>query len=204
MKLNFGKIIELIFPLSEDELRIANCGPSDFASKLCTEKRGDIEGLAPFKDQELRSALHLVKFHHHKKAALLLSELLKRRLVALPYAQYMLIPIPLSSQRLRERGHNQVATIAEHAIKSFPHLILVTDILIKDKNTKPQTTLTKKERETNVTGAFSVKPEHLPRLKGKRIILLDDVTTTGATLKAASTVVQKGGPLSIHCMAVAY
>jgi ComF family protein len=204
VKLNFGRIVEVVFPPSEDEKRISNCEVSSFVCKLNTQKRGDIEGLASFKDPEIRSALHLVKFHNHRKAAILLSALLERRLAALTLSEYILIPIPLSSQRLRERGHNQVATIATGTLRTLPHMHLATDILLKGRNTRPQTTLSKKERETNVVGAFSIKSKNAHKLSGKNIILLDDVTTTGATLKEALAVVSEKGPKSVLCIAVAY
>ena len=104
-----------------------------------------------------------------------------------------LIPVPLHSARKRERGFNQSEILAEELSK-FTELPLLKT-LKRIRNTKDQTKLTPEQRIENVTGAFAlIDPE---KIKGKRVILVDDVITTGATLRECASVLKKAGAKEI-------
>src|SRR3989338_3908795 len=101
------------------------------------------------------------------------------------FREPLLIPIPLAPKRARERGFNQCELLAREIIRIIPEMIeLTTDILIKTKETESQTkSKNRAERIKNLEGCFDVKnPE---QIKNRNIVLLDDVTTTGATLTEA-------------------
>ncbi|HEX9911635.1 MAG TPA: ComF family protein [candidate division Zixibacteria bacterium] len=101
-----------------------------------------------------------------------------------------LLPVPLHRSKERERGYNQSKILAEE-ISELTFLPLLDKVLMRKKNTRDQTNLNAEERERNVRGAFIVRDKLV--LKGKRIILVDDVMTTGATLKECSRVLKEAG-----------
>ncbi|MFC1632633.1 ComF family protein [Patescibacteria group bacterium] len=108
------------------------------------------------------------------------------------------IPIPLSPQRLRERGYNQASLIA----KPLAHLLcadLAEDILLRTRNTKPQQNLKKSERLTNLKGALSVAR----KVTNKNILLVDDVLTSGATLSYAANLLHNNGAKNIYGLSLA-
>ena len=98
------------------------------------------------------------------------------------------MPIPLGARRLRQRGFNQAARLADElgALRSLP---VGRSLLIRSRDTKTQTKLTPEQRTKNVEGAFSASNT----CAGKRVILVDDVFTTGATLAAAAAALEKAG-----------
>lgn len=205
MYLNFSGVADLLFPPSSDELLVRNVSVEDFRSKFSVRPiRYNIQTLSSFKDAQIRAAIHLVKFHNHRHAAVLLSSLLLNFFQKLPPTQHLIIPVPLSSTRMRKRGYNQVSTVASLAIENFPHLHLQEHILKRRVDTKPQATLSKIERKTNVKDAFCLSPSHVSSLKGGHVIIIDDVATTGNTLYAAKKACASAGAASINLVAFAH
>lgn len=94
----------------------------------------------------------------------------------------LLIPVPLSAERLRERGFNQALELCKHLSAEKTH----AKLLLRVKNTLTQSSLTRSERLKNVATAFAIDPLQAAQLQGKRIVLVDDVMTSGATLFAAA------------------
>jgi len=204
MTLNFSRLLEILFPLSEDEKAIASYNTTSFLLKRAHIHFGDVEAIASFKDKAVRSALHLNKFHAHPHAQKLLAALLTSRLLEFPKQPYILIPIPLSKKRMRERGYNQVALVAEKALSSIAHITLKTAILKKDLHTAAQTTLRRDERLRNLKGVFTLTHGKEQEIKGNHIILLDDVVTTGATLSEAKATLLPFSPAAVTCIALAH
>jgi ComF family protein len=201
MKLDFEILFDILFPLSDDERLIRAIDARTFISKYDPHEFGEgIISLSSFKDPYIRAAIHLVKFHAHKKSAELLCALLKRYMDSLPHEQYLIIPIPLSSQRERKRGHNQVHTIASPLADE--RYQLCTEVLFRRVHTPPQTSLKKHDRLINIKNAFLYKESGL--LNGQHIIIVDDVTTTGATLKEARKTLKGCGAASIRAIALAH
>jgi len=101
-----------------------------------------------------------------------------------------IVPIPLHKKRIKERGYNQSILLAR-AIGDYTGLPVEMDCLIRIRWTMPQVELNEKEREKNVKGAFDVKdPE---RLLGKKVLIVDDVITTGATINEATKTLNASG-----------
>jgi competence protein ComFC len=101
-----------------------------------------------------------------------------------------IIPVPLYPSRKRERGYNQSRILAEEVSKTIS-VPLAEKVLIRKKKTKDQTHLSPEERERNVKGAFVVRANLT--LQGKKVILVDDVITTGSTLKECARVLKEAG-----------
>lgn len=105
-----------------------------------------------------------------------------------------LAPVPLHSSRERERGYNQSKVLAEEISEKIS-LPLLDKVLLRKKNTRDQTNLNLEEREKNVKDAFIVKNNSM--LRGKGVLLVDDVMTTGATLRECSRVLKEAGARTV-------
>ena len=98
--------------------------------------------------------------------------------------------MPLHKSRYRERGFNQSEIVAEEVSK-ITDLSVLKNALKRKKNTKDQTNLSPQQREENVKGAFVVTQPEM--INGKKIILVDDVITTGATLNECARMLKQAG-----------
>ena len=110
-----------------------------------------------------------------------------------------LIPMPLSAQRLRERGYNQAHELA----KALEPAKVVHRVLLRTVDTAPQRTLPRAERLRSLEHAFTVDPLQYPTVRGKRVVVLDDVMTTGASLHAAARVLRAAGAAHITGLVLA-
>lgn len=204
MKLDFKTILELFFPPSQDEKNISDCTVEAFVRKLSSMEKNGVISLLSFTDTQVRSAIHLNKFHYHPHAQKILQGVLSAWITTLPKKEYLLIPIPLSSKRERERGFNQVVILTKSLHTQFSYVTTDTSILKKVRHTPAQTSLGKRERLLNIKNAYRVIPTTAQSLRDKHIILLDDVTTTGATLAEAKAALLLQYPASILCVALAH
>lgn len=102
----------------------------------------------------------------------------------------LIIPVPLSQIRLREREFNQAEVLSKHIAKEF-NKELSNDTLRRIRHTKTQVQLETEERLANVKGSFALAPNK--EVKGKNILLVDDVLTTGATCSEAAGVLKNAG-----------
>ena len=113
----------------------------------------------------------------------------------------LVAPVPLHRFRLLARRHNQAALIA--AALPGARGKLAPDLLIRRRRTPSQGGLSARERRRNVAGAFAVRPAWRPKLAGKRVLLVDDVHTTGATLEACARVLRRAGAAGVDALTVA-
>ena len=102
----------------------------------------------------------------------------------------LVIPMPLSTSRLRERGFNQAVELARQLA---PARKMDASLLLRIKDTTPQVNLNRSERMVNLNNAFAVEPLQAARLGGARVVLLDDVMTSGASLYAAARALRAAG-----------
>lgn len=136
----------------------------------------------------LRSLIHLLKYSGMKPLARPLAEYLMR---AIPADEHFdaLIPVPLHWRRQWSRGFNQAELLARYVAKQRG--IPVWNVLRRRRATDTQAGLANAGRRRNVAGAFKVRAN--ARLAGKRILLIDDVMTTGATASACAAALKRGG-----------
>ncbi len=112
----------------------------------------------------------------------------------------LIVPVPLHPKRLRWRGFNQSLLLARQV--SFVYGVPVDPFLLyRNRETPPQTQLTEDERRRNVRGAFAIYPEKT--LKGKSMLLVDDVYTSGATVNECSRVLLRGGAREVTVLTLA-
>lgn len=112
------------------------------------------------------------------------------------------LPVPLSPQRLRERGYNQAWELARRVaadlrLRAWPNL------LWRPVDTAHQADLPRAQRALNLRGAFMVPPDQRARLQGQRLALVDDVLTTGATAREASLTLLRAGAASVDIWCLA-
>ncbi len=111
----------------------------------------------------------------------------------------LVVPMPLARERLAERGYNQALLLARHLAPDKTDATL----LLRTRHTAAQSALTRAERLQNVQGAFAVEPLRAHELRGRRVVLVDDVMTTGASLRAAASALRLAGAAHITALVFA-
>jgi ComF family protein len=157
-----------------------------------------------------QSLIRILKYNRVREASIPLGVLLSHHLTlsANPLLSLsesiLLLPIPLHIKKERARGFNQSSLIAQALLHTLPthHISIHTNILLRNKNTPSQTTQPNHQaRKKNMINAFTLSnPE---KIKGKVILLLDDVSTSGATLYAAARCIKTARPKRIIGLAIA-
>ena len=155
-------------------------------------------------EDRMRAAIHAMKYEgmypaRRRLGAMLAQAILKLEGVA--PAEMLVVPVPLHPAKYSQRGFNQAQTLAEGAIrwlgKSNPHwrLRLAPTVLTRSKATETQAGLSPRQRRLNVRSAFRVaEPD---AVRGRDVLLVDDILTTGATARAASLALKRAGARSV-------
>ena len=181
------------------------CGRPQSSGMLCPSCvawRAEIDGIrSPFRFEGLiREAIHQLKYRHLRALAAPLAQLLRDYFAANPVPGEVLVPVPLHQKRLRERGYNQSSLLARELSKLI-NLPVVDDYLIRQRHAPPQArTSTVDERKSNVAGAFACRDQ---RLQDKQVLLVDDVSTSGATLDACAVALKIAGAASVWGLVLA-
>ncbi|MFG6440699.1 ComF family protein [Roseateles sp. LKC17W] len=113
-----------------------------------------------------------------------------------------LLPVPLSAERLRERGYNQSHELAR-ALARRRGLRCEPDLLLRVRHTEAQASLKLDARAANVHGIFAIEPQKAGQLRGTNVALLDDVMTSGATLYELARVLLQAGVMSVQAWVIA-
>jgi ComF family protein len=181
------------------------CGrpqPSATLCPGCLSWQAEINGIrSPFRfEGVIRQAIYELKYRNLRAIAKLLARLLGDYLVSNPVPGEILVPVPLHPKRLRERGYNQSRLLAQELGK-LTNLPVVDDCLVRQRHALPQArTSTVAERRSNVADAFSCRDQ---RLRGKQVLLIDDVSTSGATLDACARALKGAGAISVWGLVLA-
>lgn len=153
-------------------------------------------------ETHLLDAIHQFKY----KSKIIVGETLGKLMAGFEYDSFsidgysLIMPVPLHRRRLRERGFNQSVILAREIARAHSiHLDFET--LKRTIYTKPQTNLGRKQRSTNVKGAFEVADRE--RVEGKRVVLIDDVYTTGSTVGECARVLIKNGAAEVAVLTLA-
>lgn len=152
----------------------------------------------------LRDLIHLLKYEHVIPAARPLGKLLAHSIEQLRFADVdvVVVPVPLHSSKRRERRFNQSELIARAALKHLPPQVeLAGDVLVRQRPTRSQVGLDREARIANMHGAFRVAAPQ--RIKGRRIVVVDDVMTTGTTVSECARVLKRAGAEKVFAATVA-
>jgi competence protein ComFC len=168
----------------------------------CSQAPTRIDGIrAPFVfDGIIRQAIHELKYRNLRALAPLLAGWLYDYLVANPLPADVLVPVPLHRKRLRDRGYNQSALLAG-GLGRLSGLPVVADSLVRRRYAAPQArSASIGERQRNVAAAFTC-PDG--RFRGKQVLLIDDVSTSGATFNACAGVLKDSGAATVWGLVIA-
>ena len=214
-------ILDMIFPKY-----CVSCGGS--GSDLCikclidspTAERECAEWIFPLYDYRhpsIKKSVHLLKYQGRKGLARVFAEAMYGRMleelsdlsVVENFKDTVLIPIPLSPARRRERGFNQAELICKELARIDGELNfkLENKVLIKPKETTHQAHVhNRNERLKNIIGSFTIKntAENIKKIKNRNIILVDDVITTGATLTEAKKILKHFGARKVIAFTIAH
>lgn len=194
-----GTLVEITAPLCP------RCGCPEPEGKFCSacaHETSVLNGIrAPFRFEGLvRDAIHQLKYRNLRALAEPLARLLYNFLQTNPMPTDVLVPLPIHDKRWRERGYNQSELLAQELGK-LTGLTVVTNSLVRTGFSNPQTSTTNvRERRQNVAGAFTCLDE---RLENLRVLLIDDVATSGSTLSAAAEALNAKGVRSVWGLVLA-
>lgn len=158
------------------------------------------KGIALWLHKEaVKQSIYHFKFHNQRAFAKYYAEEMVRNLgtIVKRWNPELLIPIPLHMRKQRKRGYNQAALLARELGKRL-NVEVDEKVLIRKKYTKPQKELGPENRKKNLETAFAIKDkEAKKRLQGKKVLLIDDIYTTGSTIDAAARILKNGGAQNV-------
>lgn len=142
------------------------------------------------KGSAYQALLHDLKYRGNRRAGLYLGRLLGQEIKNTSFSDCdLMIPVPLHRRRLKQRGYNQSELIAQGA-SEITGIPVESQVIGRLRNMRSQTSMNRQERFENMASAFTLC-DCLPDLHEKKILLIDDIITTGATLEACSLVLLK-------------
>jgi ComF family protein len=149
-----------------------------------------------------RDLVHRLKYGDRHDLALPMARWMSRAGSDVLEGSDFLVPVPLHAVRMWMRRANQSAVLAAN-IGSARGMPVAHQALLRVRRTKPQVGLSKAERGDNLQGAFAVSPDGLAQVSGRRIVLIDDVMTTGATVNACSRALMRAGAANVDVLVFA-
>lgn len=150
-----------------------------------------------------QSLLHNLKYRGDRNAGLYLGRLLGQELVHTSFSQCdLMIPVPLHRKRLNQRGYNQSEIIARGA-SEITGIPVLSNLIERKQNTRSQTSMNRQDRFDNMAAAFMIRNSSVD-LTEKKVLLIDDVVTTGATLEACSLVLIENYRCRVYIATVSY
>ncbi len=196
--------LAIVKPIPPPICRI--CGDRVFGAEICPTCRETppaIDGIrsVTLHQGPVRKAIHGFKYRRQRDLAPILGSLLADYLILNPLPGDLLVPVPLHPDRQRQRGYNQSILLA-HALAGAPPgsgLTVNETALRRIRATASQTKLDRHQRKQNVAGAFACADG---AVTGQRVLLIDDVCTTGATLEACSVACRQAGAASVWALTV--
>lgn len=167
----------------------------------------------PYSNPLIKELIKIFKYHYVKELAHPLSQLLIKKcgILGIPHNAVIVVSIPLHKQRIRERGFNQAELLAKKVAEYFS-IPIDNSVLARKKYTPSQAKAKNhKKRKEALENAFEIHPKFTKKcvaenknlLKNKTIILIDDVTTSGATLSEAAKVLRRAGAKEVWGLVVA-
>lgn len=179
------------------------CGLPQEVAGICASCQVDrphfhaLRAWAVFEDP-VRNALHRLKYRRDISIGNTLASQMLPFVSRLSWPIDMIVPVPLGKQRLRERGYNQVGMIARPLAMAL-NVQYAANGLMRRKETRSQVGLSRGERRENVQDAFTA----WAGVRGKNVVIMDDVATTGSTLSSGADALCKAGAKDVYALTVA-
>jgi ComF family protein len=180
------------------------CGSYTSKKGKCPNCDGKVLPYAGFRafayyDGVVRKAVHHLKYQNDLTIGRYLAGLLQMVYDRTGWEVDLIVPIPISEQKRTERGYNQSERLAK-PLSEFLEIPFSNDALIRINEISSQVGLNKEQRRENVRQAFLAKTNPV---KGKKVLLVDDVFTSGATMEAAADELKGAGASQVYCLTVA-
>jgi ComF family protein len=153
-------------------------------------------------DGVMRSLVHDLKFRDRHDARRLFGRWLVQAGAELLEDADVIVPVPLTRWRLWSRRFNQAAILAQE-VSRLARISVEPLALQRTRRTAPQVGLTRLQRRKNVAGAFAVAADQKAKIAGARVVLIDDVITTGATARACARALKRAGAARVDVLALA-
>ena len=210
-------ILEILFPIKclgcglKEEILCDSCISKIHLAERETDK--NILAVFDYRDETIKKAIWELKYHHKRYLGEKLGQLLYEFLIedisdlrmGVPGRSIYIIPVPISSNKTKIRGYNQSLSITRgFCTKAEPGIFeLKNKIVFKKVDTTPQAKIAnRKKRLENISGVFEIKNKEI--IKGRTIIVMDDVTTTGGTIGEIMKILKKAGAKKVIGFAVAH
>ncbi len=158
-----------------------------------------------FKEESIiQTLIHELKYQNKRSIGILLGEVIGQLIKNDPdfSAADILVPVPLHKIRLRERGYNQSELIAK-GVSNATGIKVIKNLLVRTRNTETQTKLNLEERKENVKDAFFVNGKYKSFVIDKKVIIVDDVITTGSTINECAKALAQAGASKVFALSVA-
>jgi ComF family protein len=204
--------VDFLFPKDPAISALESLSPSDLLSTLPPAPfiNADTIAIFAYGDSRVRMLVWELKYRRNTAVARLCASILldvvryemAERSLTEGFAHPLLVPMPISTERLRERGWNQTEALCNEALRIDPHFIdYRPDVLTKTHYTDSQArTKSKRVRLTNVEHTMTASPD----VRGRAVVLVDDVTTTGATVREARRALKAAGAKKILAITLAH
>lgn len=171
-----------------------------FKRKICIISNKEINCIAPFTySDKVREAVIRFKFHSKVGNCKFLSSAMVKAFENYKEKSDIIVPVPISLKRKMQRKYNQCELLAEEISKNIE--IPCKNILVKIVDNPAQHDIESVYKSENVKNAYKVNPDF--KIQGKRILLVDDVCTTGNTLKECAKTLLENGAESVTCLVIA-
>ena len=198
-----NNVIDFIFPPNEFEMELRDITAENVFDRLPEANPTEfpfINSVFSYRNPLVKELIWQIKYKKNKHALSLAGYALNKKLLEYP-RPFLLIPIPISSKRRRERGYNQCELIIDEIIKINPEIQADFSLLIRDKNIDKQTFKNKSQRIENTKDIFEVTKSSV---MDQMIIVIDDVSTTGSTLNEARESLLRAGYKDIIGLTLAH
>ncbi|MEK7652844.1 MAG: ComF family protein [Patescibacteria group bacterium] len=216
LKRILNTILNLLFPFSEIRRKIESLTAEEILEKCEKAEINDDKNtlsIFSYENQLIREMVHFLKYKGNKNVAKLFAEILYSEIIEKMSEMFIfenftnpvLVPIPLSKKKFKKRGFNQIELILKELKKLDTENIFETDTksLIKIKDTLSQTAVkNRRRRMENIRNCFGVN--NAEKIYERNIILIDDVLTTGATMREAKNALIKAGAKRVFCITIAH
>lgn len=210
------KILSFLFPI-----KCASCGESgnslckkcinDFSTSTQTELPYT-KALFSYKDPSVKKIVKNLKNHQKPELAKIMANLMYSNflpeisdLALFGGNKIILVPIPASNLHMKKRFRNHSLLLAEKFFENDPNYFEICDCLIKTRHSSPQSEIkTREARIKNAENLYKVREGFISQIRGKTILIIDDITTTGATIKNAKSALENSGALEIKAICFAH
>lgn len=193
------------FPFNNGRICVKCGSPVDNEATYCIDcqnntKHFDFVRSSVVYEKDAKNLVLAMKFNNNRWIAKHFAEMLFDTYNQNHLDAEIIIPVPLSYKREKQRGYNQAHLLVKSLAQKL-NLPLADDVVYKVVDNKQQSTLSARERRENVKGVYSLQNASI--VKGKKVLLVDDILTTGSTLSEISRLLKKAGAIAIYGLVVA-